>query len=105
MFSQPLPAAFSGRQMMAVIGLTSVAASFRSAEMFRPWPWIPETMLLPERVVAAYFAAPSPPFQCEWFQPQGLVQRQLRGPNSCPSGAVIVDRDRLSHTPGRTRFD
>jgi hypothetical protein len=39
MFSQPLPATFSGRQMTVLLGLTSAAASFLSAETFGRWPW------------------------------------------------------------------
>jgi hypothetical protein len=57
MFSQPLPAAFSGRQMTVLLGLTSAPASFLSAENVWRWPWIQETMPLPERLVAEYFGS------------------------------------------------
>ena len=108
MFSQPLRAAFSGRQMIAVIGLTSVAASFRSAEMFRPWPWIPETMLLPEQVVAAYSAVLDPLFRCGAFRNRGLVQHRRRGPKSLPITAGATWRawnlPSLDALPGAVSF-
>ena len=66
--------------MTVLLGLTSAAASFLSVEMFGHWPWIPEIMPLPERLVAEYFAASDPLSRCESFRAQGLAQRQRRGP-------------------------
>ena len=65
--------------MTAVAGLTSAAASFLSAEMYGHWPWIPETMPLPEQLVAEYFAASDPLSRCGAFRNRGLAQRQCRG--------------------------
>src|SRR5881392_1630241 len=81
--------------MTAVAGLTSAAASFLSAEMYGHWPWIPETMPLPERLVAEYFAASDPLSRCEAFRNRGLTQRQHRGPESLPitAGATMARLD------------
>ena len=80
----PLPAACSDRQMTAIVGLTSAAASFLSVEMFGHWPSIRETMPLPEQLVAEYFAASDPLSRCESFRTRGPAQRQRRGPETHP---------------------
>src|SRR5207248_10200642 len=59
-------------------------ASFLSAEVFGRWPWIPETMPLPEQLVAGYFAASDPLSRCGQFRNRGLAQRRRRGPESLP---------------------
>src|SRR5215831_16200651 len=79
MFSQPLPAACSDRQMTAVTGLTSAATSSPLVETFGPWPWIAETTPLPERLAAECFGASNPLSPCESFEAQGLVQHLRHG--------------------------
>jgi hypothetical protein len=75
-FSQPLPTAFSGRQMMVFRGRTSATASFLPGKTFGHWQWIPETMPMRELLVAQYFAASDPLSPCGSFRDRGLGQRQ-----------------------------
>ena len=63
-----------------LLGLTSAVASFLSAETFGHWLSIPETMPLPERLVAEYFAARDRQQQ-ETFRNQGLGQHHRLGPD------------------------
>jgi hypothetical protein len=61
-----------------------VAASFLSAEMFGAGHRFGKLCLLPERLVAEYFAASDPVSRCEWFRAPGSAQRQRRDPNTRP---------------------
>jgi hypothetical protein len=74
--------------MTVLLGLTLAEVSFLSAETFAHWPSIPETMLLPERLLAEYFAASDPLSRC------GSLQRQHRGRESLliAAGATCAPR-------------
>ena len=64
--------------MTVLRGVISAPALFLWGETFGRWQWIPETMPLPERLVAVYFAASDPRLPCGFFRDRGVAQRQRR---------------------------